>query len=163
MNLVAGQGPDKLIKWEVDYPDNPEEYTPFLSTEMRIDETGAIHYRYYRKERNKGITLHNLSHHPTSIKEECVKNFYKTAERTSFGPTELAHSFNIVDDLLQKNGYKDPRTIAMAKSRTSKKKNKRENKSNSNTATLVLFSTPLLRRSMPHNESGNADLITEDQ
>ena len=163
MNLVAEQGPDKLIKWEVDYPDNPEEYTPFLSTEMRIDETGAIHYRYYRKERNKGITLHNLSHHPTSIKEECVKNFYKTAERTSFGPTELAHSFNIVDDLLQKNGYKDPRTIAMAKSRTSKKKNKRENKSNSNTATLVLFSTPLLRRSMPHNESGNADLITEDQ
>ena len=121
-----------------DYPNNPEGYTPFLSTEVRIDETGSIHHRYYRKERNKGITLHNLSHHPTSIKEECVKNFYKTAERTSPGPTELAHSFNIVDDLLQKNGYKDPRTIAMATSRTNKKNNKRKNKSNSNTAPLVL-------------------------
>ena len=36
---------------------------------------------------NKGIKLHNLSHHPTSVKEECVKNFYKTAERTSSGPS----------------------------------------------------------------------------
>ena len=86
LDLLANQDPDRLIKWEVDYPDNPEQFTPFLSTEMRVDETGTVHHRYYRKEQDKGITLHSLSHHPTSVKEECVKNFYKTAERTSSGP-----------------------------------------------------------------------------
>ena len=45
-----------------------------------------------------------------------------------------------MDDLLQKNGYKDPRTITMAKSRTSKKNIKRKNKSNSNTTLLVILS-----------------------
>ena len=69
-----------------------------------------------------------ISHHPTSVKDVYVKNFYKAAKRTSSGPTELAHSFKIVDDLLQKNGCKDPRTIAMAKSKTSKSNNKRKNK-----------------------------------
>ena len=45
LNLIAEQDPDKLIN-------NLEEYKPFLSTEMGIDETGAIHQRYYRKEQN---------------------------------------------------------------------------------------------------------------
>ena len=100
----SNQDPDRLIKWEVDYPDNPEQFTPFLSTEMRVDETGTVHHRYYRKEQDKGITLYSLSHHPTSVKEECVKNFYKTAERTSSGPSELTHSLNLVDELLLKMG-----------------------------------------------------------
>ena len=39
LDLIANQDPDRLIKWEVDYPDNPEQFTPFLSTEMRVDET----------------------------------------------------------------------------------------------------------------------------
>ena len=98
---------------------------------------GTVHHRYYRKEQDKGITLHSLSHHPTSVKEECVKNFYKTAERTSSGPSELTHSLNLVDELLLKNGYKDPRTTAMSNSRNKKRK-KRKNQSNINTLPLVL-------------------------
>ena len=47
LDLIANQDPDRLIKWEVDYPDNPEQFTPFLSTEMRVDETGTVHHRYY--------------------------------------------------------------------------------------------------------------------
>ena len=39
LDLIANQDPDRLLKWEVDYPDNPEQFTPFLSTEMRVDET----------------------------------------------------------------------------------------------------------------------------
>ncbi len=71
VNQIAQKDPDKLIKWDVDYPTSSKQFTPFLSTEVRVDELGKIHHRYYRKEQDKGITLHKMSHHPKSVKEEC--------------------------------------------------------------------------------------------
>ena len=38
-----------------------------------------------------------------------VRNYYRITERVSSGQEELDYSLDIVDDLLRKNGYSNPR------------------------------------------------------
>ncbi|XP_063691616.1 zinc finger protein 43-like [Bolinopsis microptera] len=92
LSLDLPLDPDNRIKWEIEFPSTPADFVPFLSTEIRIDEEGKVHHRFYRKTQNKGITLHQKSHHPDSVKEECKKNFYRNATIASSGPQELDHS-----------------------------------------------------------------------
>ena len=128
VQMIADQDPDNRIKWEVDFPESPDDFTPFLGTEIKIDNNGKFHSRYYRKEQDKGLTLHQKSAHPDRTKEETVKNFYKTAINVSTGPEELQHSLQIVDDLLQKNGYQHPRSLAGC---NPKKRRRKKNHKNS--------------------------------
>ena len=100
---------DGRLAWEIDYPDSEHNtFLPFLGTEIRVDEEGHLHHRFYRKEQKKQITLHYRSHHPFRTKVEVVKNFYRTAERSST-PDYVEESMQIVDHLLRCNGYENPR------------------------------------------------------
>ena len=52
---ISNEDPDQLLKWEVDYPENSQEFTPFLDTQIRIDEQGQLHHKFYRKKQKKKI------------------------------------------------------------------------------------------------------------
>ena len=106
-NSIASEDKDGRLAWEIDYSDT-NSFLPFLGTEVRIDDQGVVHHKFYRKEQKKQITLHYRSHHPFKTKLEVVKNFYKTAEKSST-PQYLEESKQIVDHLLRCNGYSDPR------------------------------------------------------
>ena len=41
-NSIARQDPDGRLKWEVDFPSTQESFTPFLSTQIRVDEDGIV-------------------------------------------------------------------------------------------------------------------------
>ena len=60
LNRISDMDPDGLLKWELDFPESCQHFVPFLSTQIRIDEEGILHYRYYRKSQKKDIKL--LSH-----------------------------------------------------------------------------------------------------
>ena len=103
---ISEKDKDKRIKWEVEFPKG-DAYVPFLDTEVMIDSQGKVSSRYHRKPQNKGITLNAMSHHPTSTKEAVISNYYNTAQAVSSGPADREHSLNMVDKLLEKNGYND--------------------------------------------------------
>ena len=65
---IADQDPDKKLKWEVDFPEQQDDFIPFLNTEVRIEPNGKLTSRLYRKPQQKVITLHNDSCHPESVK-----------------------------------------------------------------------------------------------
>ena len=117
---ISEEDQDKRIKWEVEFLEG-DDYVPFLDTEVRIDSQGNVSSRYYRKPQNKGITLNAMSHHPTSTKEAVVNNYYNTANAVSSGPVEREHSINMVDKLLEKNGYNQPRLMYKPRKQQSKK------------------------------------------
>ena len=106
---IAQQDPDGRLEWEVDYPSEEESFTPFLSTQIRIDPKGIVHHKFYRKKQKKQITLHHLSHHSFQTKVETIKQFYKTAEASSSSPEYAEESRRKIDYLLQCNGYSNPR------------------------------------------------------
>ena len=74
---------DGRILWEVEYPNNEDEYVAFLDTEIRINSNGKLSTRYYRKPQNKGITLNYSSHHQLLTKLAVANNYYKTASEVS--------------------------------------------------------------------------------
>ena len=94
-DMISSKDRDRKIKWEVEYPEQDNQYVPFLDTEILIQDNGIISSRYYRKPRNKGITLNYRSHHQMGTKVAVAKNYYKTAKEVSSGPAELQHSLNI--------------------------------------------------------------------
>ena len=104
---IAAQDGDQRLAWEVDYPET-NSFLPFLGTEIRVDDEGHLHHKFYRKEQKKQITLHYRSHHPLRTKVEVARNFYKTAEKSST-PEYVEESMQIVDHLLRCNGYSNPR------------------------------------------------------
>ena len=106
---VADQDPDRKLKWEVEFPENERDFIPFLNTELRVEPDGTVTSRLYRKPQQKDITLHKNSCHPESVKTNTVINSYREASRIASGPQEREHSLKILDDLLTKNGYQDPR------------------------------------------------------
>ena len=61
--IISSKDRDGKVKWEVEYPEQDNQYVPFLDTEILIQDNGVISSRYYRKPRNKGITLNYRSHH----------------------------------------------------------------------------------------------------
>ena len=65
----------------------------------------------YRKTQKKQITLHFRSHHPMKTKVEVAKNFYRTADISSSSPEYKEESYQVVDHLLQCNGYSNPREL----------------------------------------------------
>ena len=82
-NSIARQDPDGRLEWEVDFPRTEESFTPFLSTQIRVDEDGIVHSKFYRKQQKNNITLHYLSHHSFQTKVQTIKQFYRTAEASS--------------------------------------------------------------------------------
>ena len=62
-DMISNKDIDGKIRWEVEYPEYDNQYIPFLDTEILIKDNGEISSRYYRKPRNKGITLNYRSHH----------------------------------------------------------------------------------------------------
>jgi hypothetical protein len=137
LQRIAQQDPDNRISWEIEFPSSPAEFVPFLSTEIRIDAEGKVHHRFYRKTQNKGITLHQKSHHPDSVKEECKKNFYRNATNASSGPQELSHSVKIIDDLMGKNGHQP---LGQSASNRRRRTRRRQNSSDSVPLTLPFIS-----------------------
>ena len=106
---IADQDPDKKLKWEVEFPENDQDYIPFLNTELRVEPDGTVTSRLYRKPQQKDITLHKNSCHPESVKTNTVINLYREADKISSGPQEREHSFSILDRLMTRNGYQTPR------------------------------------------------------
>ena len=91
------------------YFQQDDKFVPFIDAELYIDNQGVLHSRYYRKPQKKAITLNAKSHHLSSKKTEMVRNYYRTTETVSSGQEKLDYSFYMVDDLLRKNGYSNPR------------------------------------------------------
>ena len=96
-------------------------YVPFLDTEVKIDSQAKVSSRYYRKPQNESITLIAMWHYPTTSKEAVISNYYNTAHAVSSGPAEREHSLNMVDKLLEKNGYNKPRQMFKPRKQQSKK------------------------------------------
>ena len=48
---ISAEDVDNRIAWEVEFPGG-NEYVPFLDTEIRIDDSGIVSSRYYRKPQN---------------------------------------------------------------------------------------------------------------
>ena len=86
VDLISEQDQHGLLKWELDFPELTDDFVPFLDTEIRIDENGYLHSRFYRKEQKKNITLHQKSHHQWATKVAVVNNFYKTASEVASHP-----------------------------------------------------------------------------
>ena len=110
-NSIARQDRDGQFEWEVDFPRTQESITPFLSTQIRVDEDGIVHSnsKFYRKKQKKNITLHYLSHHSLQTKVRAIKQFYRTAEASSSSPEYAEESKLVIDRLLRCNGYDNPR------------------------------------------------------
>ena len=110
-NRIAEEDPDSRLSREIDFSQTGESFTPFLGTQIRVDGEGHLHYKYYRKPQKKAITLHSRFHHPYRMKAETAKNFYRSAENSSSSSEYKEESFEIIDDLLKCNGYKNPRSL----------------------------------------------------
>ena len=108
LDAIAEQDPDRRISSELDFQQD-DKFVPFLDAELYIDNQGVLHSRYYRKPQEKDITLNAKSHHFSSTNTEMVRNYYRTTETVSSGQEELNYSLDIVEDLLRKNGYSNPR------------------------------------------------------
>ena len=117
---IENEDPDKLIKLTVDYPENSDDFVPFLNVEVKIERDGMVSTHLFRKPQKKLLTLNANSHHPNSIKEHTAANMYSTAENVSSNDANKLHSKKMVDALLQSNGY-DKRVLAQIKQ---KRKNK---------------------------------------
>ena len=102
--MISSKDNEGRIKWEVEYPEDDQQYVLFLDTDIRVDKYNNISSRYYRKRQNKGIALNYKSHHQLSIKEAVARNYYKTAVDVSSGQTEREHSLAIVDGIFSQNG-----------------------------------------------------------
>ena len=74
--MISDMDTDGRILWEVEHPDNEDKYVAFLDTEIKVDSTGMLSTRYYRKPQNKGITLKYNSHHQLSTKHGVANNYY---------------------------------------------------------------------------------------
>ena len=127
MQGISNQDPDKKLKYGVDFPDDQEAFTPFLHTELRVEPDGSTTSRLYRKPQQKKITLHQRSHHPTTVKNSTLVNLYREADKVSSNKEQCNHSFKIIDDLLKQNGYIEPRklynNVCRKRSRSKKPKN----------------------------------------
>ena len=123
---IANQDPDHRLKWEIDYPETSDTFIPFLDTEIRINDSGIVHYRYYRKPNKKNITLHALSHHPQSTKVNTIKNFYNTAATCSSTSEYTEQSKQKIDHVLRCNGYSNPRSNENTRIKSFNKPNNHE-------------------------------------
>ena len=118
LDRISGKDPRKLIKWELDYPESDQHFIPFLSTQIRVDAQGNLHYKFYRKPQRKLITLRlqSSSHHLCSTKVNTAKNFYNTAKVCSSSPEYIEESYQIIGKLLLANGYVEPRNFIQSRS-----------------------------------------------
>ena len=98
-SLIADKDPDKLLQWEIGFPESDMEFTPFLGTTIRI-QNNVLHHKFYRKQQKKDIALHYSSYHPLKMKVAVIKNFYRAAEKSS-SPEFVEESFQVVDHLLR--------------------------------------------------------------
>ena len=105
LDRISEKDPRKLIKWELDYAESDQHFIPFLSTLIRVDAQGILHYKLYRKPQKKLITLHSSSHHLYSTK-------VNTAKVCSSSP----ESYQIINKLLLANGYVEPRSLIHSRS-----------------------------------------------
>ena len=145
LDRISEKDPRKLIKWELDYPESDQHFIPFLSTQIRVDTQGNIHYKFYRKPQKKLITLHSSSHHICSTKVNTAKNFYNTAKVCSYSPEYIEESYQIIDKLLLANGYVEPRNFIQSRSP------KRSNSSRKVTGYCVPLSLPHLTETVSSN------------
>ena len=91
-----------------------------MGTQIRVDADDSISHKFYRKSQKNNIALHYNSHHPLQTKVEVVRNFYKTAERSSSSQERAEESSTVIDHLLRCNGYANPRLFRETKVRTPK-------------------------------------------
>ena len=61
------------IQFELETPAE-DGFLPILDIKVKIRLDGTIERKLYRKEANKGITLHFNSHHSSSVKTTTVIN-----------------------------------------------------------------------------------------
>ena len=134
---------DHKIKLIID-PPNAEGYTPFLNTEIKIDEDGKFNIRWYRKPQKKPIILHKNSHHTESTKTELIKNVFNTVETISSSAENLAYGNQKAIDLIKSNGYTDEH-IPNRKRRSRKKSSKKNISKNYTTLQL-----PFINESVTH-------------
>ena len=50
---IENEDPDKLIKLTVDYPENSDDFVPFLNVEVKIERDGMVSTRLFRKPQKK--------------------------------------------------------------------------------------------------------------
>ena len=141
LNTIADQDPDNRIKFDIDFPESGDVFTPFLNSEIRINSDGSISSRLYRKPQKRFITLHNDSHHPVDIKINTIRNSYREADFIS-STDQHEHSRALVDKLYLNNGYTNPRQYIKPQSQSGNmvyKKDKKSRKRPMNTVLCLPF------------------------
>ena len=138
LDSIEQNDADNHIKLELDYPKSKEDFTPFLNMEIRINDSGEVESRLYRKPTKKQITLHKESHHPTSTKIEVINNMYTTATKLSSNETNKEHSYKITNNLLLNNGYTQNYITKALDTKKKKKGKPMKTNANKNTVPLVI-------------------------
>ena len=55
---ISNEDPYQLLKWEVGFPESRQDFTPFLNTQIIMDEQGTLHNKFYRKmQKTKTATI----------------------------------------------------------------------------------------------------------
>ena len=124
LNRISDMDPDGLLKWELDFLEYCQHFVPFLSTQIRTDEAGILHHKYYRKSQKKDITINFNSHHPLNTKLLTAKNFYSTSKACSANDIYTEESYKIIDKLLARNDFKNPRQYIQYRSPKIERRNK---------------------------------------
>ena len=80
---ISEQDPDGHLGWEIEYPSSPDQFVPFLGTQIRIDNRGSLECRK-RTEETDNSELQVPP--PNETKVEVARNFYKTVSISSSSP-----------------------------------------------------------------------------
>ena len=80
---ISEQDSDGHLGWEIEYPSSPDQFVPFLGTQIRIDNRGSLEYRK-RTEETDNSELQVPP--PNETKVEVARNFYKTVSISSSSP-----------------------------------------------------------------------------
>ena len=91
------------IKFELELPDE-SGFLPILDIKITINKDGSTPKKLCIKKANKGITLHNDSHHPTTTKRMMIRHELPRANKSS-DESHREGSMDMVKRKLENNGY----------------------------------------------------------
>ena len=64
---------DPAIRFEIELPDD-DDFLPFLSTKIKVIESGIVETGWYTKPANKGLMINERSRHPERMKQAIISN-----------------------------------------------------------------------------------------
>ena len=91
------------IKFDLETPDT-SGYLPILDLKICITKSGQISRKHYKKDANRGLTLHYESHHASTVKKAIVSGEFASAIAYNT-PVYRDEAIKMAGNKLQRNGY----------------------------------------------------------